>query len=113
MNLDQISVIILCIILLLTPDRIGLGSTSIEFITRQQEKYLLLLQRYMVWKFGHASSTVLFPKLLLKLPDLRELSELLTDYQLVLCKEEVQSVQSKLQQQLIISSPKDDGFQEE
>lgn len=113
MNLDQISVIILCIILLLTPDRIGLGSSSIEFITRQQEKYLLLLQRYMVWKFGHISSSVLFPKLLLKLPDLRELSELLTDYQLVLCKEEVQSVQSKLQQQLIISSPKDDGFQEE
>lgn len=113
MNLDQISVIILCIIILLSPDRIGLVPSSIEFITRQQEKYLLLLQRYMAWKFGHTHSSALFPKLLLKLPDLRELSELLNDYQLVLCKEEVQSVQNKLQQQLIISPPKDDGFQEE
>lgn len=112
MNLDQISVIILCIILLLTPDRIGLTQSSIEFITGQQEKYLLLLQRYMIWKYGHTSASVLFPKLLLKLPDLRELSELLTDYQLVLCKEEVQSVQNKLQQQLIISSPREDRFKD-
>ena len=68
MNMDQISVIILCIILLLTPDRVGLAPSSIEYINRQQEKYLLLLQRYMTWKFGHAASSVLFPNCYLNYP---------------------------------------------
>lgn len=113
MNLDQISVIILCIIILMSPDRFGLSPVSIGLIAKQQERYLLLLQNYMVWKFGsEKSSSIFYPKLLLKLPDLRELSELFSDYKLILGEDEVRSVQNKLQQQLIISK-KDDRLKEE
>lgn len=92
--LDEVTMMLLSVVVLLTPDRTGL--TDIELVANQQEKYLLLLKSYMDWRYGTAVSSTLYAKLLLKLPDLRELAEAHTDYHLLLCKDEQEEIQQRL-----------------
>ena len=101
MKLDEVSLMILCVIILLSPDRTGLQNPLV--ISKEQENYLLLLRNYMNWRFGEHISRLLYPRLLLKLPDLRELADVLTDHQINLCREEMQEVQLRLKNLNLIS----------
>lgn len=95
LGLDEPTIMLLSVIVLLTADRTGLANS--ELIQIEQEKYLILLKNYMNWRFGVKRSSILYPKLLLKVTDLRELAEAHTDYQLILCKDELKEIQPKIQ----------------
>ncbi|XP_054168070.1 thyroid hormone receptor beta-like [Oppia nitens] len=94
LNLDEPTFTMLTLVILLTSDREGL--TASQLVQKEQEKYLLLMKAYMNWRYGSQRSSLLFPKLLLKLTDLRELAEAHTDYQLLLGRHELQQIQHKL-----------------
>ncbi|CAG2169241.1 unnamed protein product, partial [Oppiella nova] len=94
LRMDEPTYILLSLVILLTPDREGL--TSAQLVQREQEKYLLLLKAYMSWRYGPRVSALLYPKLLLKLADLRELADAHTDYALLLGHRELQQIQHKL-----------------
>lgn len=72
--------ILLSLIVLLNPERYHL--INCKHITNEQEFYLNLLERYMQWKFGQPLSGTLFAKLLMTLPNLRELAENFAEFQL-------------------------------
>ncbi|RWS24076.1 Vitamin D3 receptor B-like protein [Leptotrombidium deliense] len=93
-DVDESTVMLLCVIILLSPDRMGLSDSHI--ISKQQEYFLILLRKYMNWRYSERISSILYPKLLLTLPELRELSEGHTDYHLWLCREELEEIQSRL-----------------
>lgn len=94
MEVDEATVMLLSVIVLLSSDRGEL--TDSHSVSQTQETYLILLRNYMNWRFGERAAGRLYPKLLLKLPDLRELAEALTDYQLLLCREEIEEVHHRL-----------------
>jgi nuclear receptor subfamily 1 group I len=94
LHLDETTNILLALIVLLSPDREGLIDS--QLVQKEQEKYLLLLKSYMNWRYGTNKSSILYPKLLLKLTDLRELAEAHTDYHLLLGKEELEEIQQRL-----------------
>ena len=94
LDADQVTIILLSIIVLLNPDRMGLQDATI--ISKEQEKFLILLRSYMNWRFGEVVSPILFGKFFLKLPDLKELSEVLSECQLSLGEEEVKQVYQRL-----------------
>jgi hypothetical protein len=94
LDADQVTIILLSIIVLLNPDRAGLQDVTI--ISKEQERFLILLRSYMNWRFGEVVSPILFGKFFLKLPDLKELSEVLSDCQLCLGEEEVKQVYQRL-----------------
>jgi nuclear receptor subfamily 1 group I len=94
LHLDETTNILLALIVLLSSDREGLIDS--ELVQKEQEKYLLLLKSYMNWRYGTNKSSILYPKLLLKLTDLRELAEAHTDYHLLLGKEELEEIQQRL-----------------
>lgn len=94
LDADQVTIVLLSIIVLLNPDRTGLQDTVT--VSKEQEKYLILLRSYMNWRFGEVVSPILFGKFFLKLPDLKELSEVLSDCQLSLGEEEVRQVHQRL-----------------
>ncbi|RWS14808.1 Vitamin D3 receptor B-like protein [Dinothrombium tinctorium] len=93
-DVDESTIMLLCVIILLSPDRPGL--TDPHFISKQQEFFLILLRKYMNWRYSERKSSTLYPKLLLTLPELRELSEGHTDYHLWLCREELEEIQIRL-----------------
>lgn len=94
LDADQVTIILLSIIVLLNPDRMGLE--DVTTISKEQEKFLILLRSYMNWRFGEVVSPILFGKFFLKLPDLKELSEVLSECQLSLGEEEVKQVYQRL-----------------
>ena len=94
LRLDEATFILLTIIVFLSPDRPALIDT--DSVQREQEKYLILLKNYMNWRYGLRMSSLLYPKLLHKLTDLRELAEAHTDYHLSLCKQELNQIKYKL-----------------
>lgn len=94
LHLDDATYLLLTIIVFLSPDRPELRDT--DAVQREQEKYLILLKNYMNWRYGQRMSSLLYPKLLYKLTDLRELAEAHTDYHLSLCKQELTQIKSKL-----------------
>lgn len=94
MDLDEPTTMLLLVIVLLSPDRPNLSDA--DLVAREQEKYYLLLQRYMSWRYGPDVTSSAYPKLLLKLPDLRELSDAHTDFHLLLEREEMEEIQRRL-----------------
>ena len=103
LDVDEASIMLLSVIVLLTPDRPGLSDS--QAVSAEQERYLVLLRNYMNWRFGESAAAHIYPKLLLKLPDLRELAEALTNYQLLLCREEIEKVHCRLSNLKLDSSP--------
>lgn len=79
-NLDEAIVILTILIVLLNPERNQL--INCKYISSEQEFFLNILERYMQFKFGSNLSSTLFAKLLMTLPDLRELAELFAEFQL-------------------------------
>ena len=94
LHLDEPTYTLLSLIVLLSSDRETLVDSHL--VQREQERYLLLLKKYMNWRYGIRMSSLLYPKLLLKLTDLRELAETHTDYHLSLCRQELNQIRQKL-----------------
>lgn len=69
---DQTSLILLLIISLFSPDRHNL--TNKEQICREQEKYSQLLLKYLSTVYPPDAAQKLFPRLLMKLTDIRNLN---------------------------------------
>ncbi|XP_076333593.1 thyroid hormone receptor beta-like isoform X1 [Tachypleus tridentatus] len=91
---DEPTVMLLLVIVLLSPDRSNL--VNVDLVTNQQEKYYILLKNYMLWRYGPDHTAALYPKLFLKLPDLRELNDAHTDYHLKLDEDEMEEIQQQL-----------------
>lgn len=91
---DEATTMLLLVIILLSPDRPGLKNELL--VAEEQEKFYILMKKYMNWRYGEESTGVLYPKLLLRLPDLRELNDYHTDYNLRLGSDEMQQIQQKL-----------------
>ncbi|GIX67407.1 nuclear hormone receptor E75 [Caerostris darwini] len=94
MHLDEATIMLLLVIVLMSPDRPGLDNEVL--VAEEQEKFYILMKKYMQWRYGEDNTIMLYPKLLLRLPDLRELNDYHTDYNLRLGTEEVQQIQQKL-----------------
>ncbi|XP_076334030.1 vitamin D3 receptor-like [Tachypleus tridentatus] len=101
---DEPTIMLLLVTVLLSPDRSDLE--NVDLVTAQQEKYYILLKNYMLWRYGPDHTTVLYPKLFLKLPDLRELNEAHTGYHLKLNEDEMEEIQKQLSN-LRLDSPSD------
>lgn len=91
---DDPTMVLLLAVVLLSPDRPGLRDT--ESVSREQDHYNVLLRKYLSWRRGGVSSGVHYAKLLMKLPDLRELADCHTEFDLKLAKEEACEVQERL-----------------
>lgn len=91
---DEATTMLLLVIVLLSPDRPGLQ--NVGTVEKEQEKFYILMKKYMSWRYGEDNRMALYPKLLLRLPDLRELNDYHTDYNLRLGTEETLQVQQKL-----------------
>lgn len=70
---EETSLILLLMISLFSPDRPGL--TEKDVVARQQERYSLLLRKFLMSRHPLVIARVIFPKLLMKLTDLRNLNE--------------------------------------
>ena len=70
---DQNTLILLLMISLFSPDRPSLVNK--ELVSDEQEKYSELLQRYLESRYPVAIVRAVYPKLLMKLTDIRNLNE--------------------------------------
>lgn len=50
-----------------------------------------IIRKYLGWRYGAHNAPILYPRLLMKLTDLRELNDQHTEYNLKLAKQEVSS----------------------
>lgn len=74
LKIDEATLILLIPLILFSPDRRNLVNKS--RVTKLQANYSFILKKYIVWKYGKAHSIALYPKLLLKLVELRSLHEM-------------------------------------
>ena len=93
-DIDECTLMLIAVVILLCPDRYGLKDTHL--IALEQEKYLILMRNYMNWRYGESSANLLYPKLLLILPELRELAEAHNEFDLLLGKNEIEQVKQRL-----------------
>lgn len=91
MSLDETTYMLLIMVVMLSSERPGLQRP--EIISQMQESYLLLLQRYMNWRYSPVQAAKIYPKVLLKLPDLRELSDAHIQTHLQLTQEDIEEFQ--------------------
>ncbi|KAL4231409.1 hypothetical protein ACF0H5_008987 [Mactra antiquata] len=70
---DETMLILLLMISLFSPDRPCVQDKM--YISAEQDKYALLLQRYLESKYPYGVVRTLYPKLLMKLTDIRNLNE--------------------------------------
>lgn len=72
---DQATLVLLISIILFSPDRAELKNRA--HVVLVQSKYMFLLKKYMIWKYGRTEDTIKqYNRLLLKLIDVRTLSEM-------------------------------------
>ncbi|XP_076366208.1 vitamin D3 receptor-like isoform X2 [Tachypleus tridentatus] len=93
-DIDEPTLMLLLVTVLMSSDRAGL--VNVNLVSKEQEKYCVLLKNYMLWRYGSRKATVLYPKLFLQLPNLRELTEAHSDYHLRLNVGELEEVQRRL-----------------
>jgi len=70
---DETTMVLLLVITLFSPDRASDEGRS--SVTRQQERYTTLLEHYLASRMAASTARGLFPRLLLKLTEIRSLSE--------------------------------------
>ncbi|KAK3856512.1 hypothetical protein Pcinc_037168 [Petrolisthes cinctipes] len=97
LGVDEPVMMLLLLIVLFTSDRPGLKDTAAVQI--KQDHYLLLLRKYLGWRHGPHNARLLYPRLLLKLTDLRELNDQHNNYNLKLAKREIKEIQTQLGEQ--------------
>lgn len=91
LKLDGIALLLLSAIALLCPDRAGLNDC--KTVSLEQERYCALLRRYLEWRKAPA---LVYAKLLMRLPELRELADAHTESDLKFDKKEAVDVQKRL-----------------
>ncbi len=92
---DQMTMILLLVISLFSPDRGNLIDK--DLVSQEQEKYTNLLERYLESKYPYHLAHALFPKLLMKLTDIRNLNE---EHSQVLLKVNPEGIQPLMQEVL-------------
>lgn len=88
---DPLTLLLLSAIALLCPDRAGIR--DLETLSLQQERYCALLRRYVTWR---KMAPIEFAKVLMRLPDLRELADAHADSDLLFDAKEAADVQRHL-----------------
>lgn len=95
---DETTLILLLCISLFSPDRGSLVDQ--KFISEQQERYSMLLEKYLQSKYPQAFAQRIFPRLLMKLTDIRNLNE---EHSHVLLKVNPEGIQPLMKEVLEIS----------
>ncbi|CAL8142986.1 unnamed protein product [Orchesella dallaii] len=94
LRIDEPIAMLLIMTVLFSPERI-LAESRVR-INQSQEKYLMLLKKYVSWKFGTAAGSRIYPQLLTKLSDLRQLNDFHTEFHLNLDRTEVNAIKQSL-----------------
>lgn len=92
---DQTTLILLLIISLFSPDRPNLFNK--DLVSKEQEQYSLLLRKYLESKYPYPIAHNMYPKLLMKLTDIRNLNE---EHSQVLLKVNPEGIQPLMQEVL-------------
>lgn len=92
---DQTTLILLLVISLFSPDRGPLINK--DLVSEEQEKYSLVLQHYLESKYPYQVARAVYPKLLMKLTDIRNLNE---EHSQVLLKVNPEGIQPLMQEVL-------------
>ncbi|ESN91591.1 hypothetical protein HELRODRAFT_70532 [Helobdella robusta] len=95
---DDTTLILLLVISLFSPDRENLEQKSL--VAKEQERFSSLLKSYLESVYPVGMARVLFPKLLLKLTDIRNLNE---EHSQVLLKVNPESIQPLMKEVLDLS----------
>ena len=74
LKIDEATLILFLPLILFSPDRRSLNDKP--KVVELQSKYSFILKKYLIWKFGKTNALLLFPKLLLKLIELRSMHEM-------------------------------------
>ncbi|CAF0929323.1 unnamed protein product [Rotaria sordida] len=72
LHVDEVTSTLLVPIILFSPDRLNV--IDLNLVKRLQEKYSIILRKYMNWRYGVEQTEYLYPKLLLQIVNLRSLS---------------------------------------
>ena len=92
---DQVTLILLLVVSLFSPDRPNLLNK--DLVAAEQEKYSNLLMKYLEATYPSIYALRLFPRLLMKLTDIRNLNE---EHSQVLLKVNPESIQPLMQEVL-------------
>ena len=84
LDVDEPTIMLLILIVLFTPEQAGLERA--DAIAAIQDRYSSILQRYVNWRYGPSQGPIAFAKVINKLSDLRELSDLHNQHHLFLSK---------------------------
>lgn len=95
LHADQTTLILLLVISLFSPDRPNVINK--ELVSAEQERYSLLLQKYLETRYPVVTAHTLYPKLLMKLTDIRNLNE---EHSQVLLKVNPEGIQPLMQEVL-------------
>lgn len=95
---DEVTLILLLVISLFSPDRDNLVHK--ELVAVEQEKYSLLLKKYLESVYAADAAAAIFPKLLIKLSDIRNLNE---QHSQVLLRVNPQGIQPLMKEVLDLS----------
>ena len=96
---DETVLVLLLVISLFSPDRSS--DEGRAEVTRWQEHYTALLQHYLLSQLAPSAARVLFPRLLLKLTEIRSLSE---EHSQVLLRVNTNSIQPLMIEVLSLDS---------
>lgn len=72
---DETMLILLLLISLFSPDRPNLDPREKDIVGQEQERFSILLQHYVESRLSPSEARLYFPKLLMKLTDIRDLNE--------------------------------------
>ncbi|KAK3610425.1 hypothetical protein CHS0354_016599 [Potamilus streckersoni] len=98
---DETALILLLMLSLFSPDRPCVVDK--EYVSREQDKYALLLQRYLESKHPCHIARMIYPKLLMKLTDIRNLNE---EHSQVLLKMNPEGIQPLMKEVMDLHLPK-------
>ena len=70
---DETTLVLLLVLSLFSPDRDNL--TNREYVSAEQERYCLLLKRYLESRYAKPLARFMFPRLVMKLTEIRSLNE--------------------------------------
>lgn len=72
LQIDEVTSTLLVPVILFSPDRPNIK--DIEAVKRLQVKYVTILRKYMLWRYGKEKTENVYPKLLLQIVNIRTLS---------------------------------------
>ena len=105
---DQTTMILLLVISLFSPDRLNLLNK--ELVSQEQESYSELLCKYLESKYPYPVAHAMYPKLLMKLTDIRNLNE---EHSAVLLKVNPDAIQPLMQEVLDLRDRRSQAAQTE